>query len=57
MKFSYPEGSTPLDDISGLKVKWVKTQDGLMRKSYIHALREADKGSYESLIVYMQKLI
>lgn len=29
MKFSYPEGATPLDDASGLKIKWVKTQRDL----------------------------
>lgn len=29
MKFSYPEGATPIDDISGLKIVWVKTQDDL----------------------------
>jgi len=29
MKFSYAEGATPIDDISGLKPKWVKTQDDL----------------------------
>lgn len=26
MKFSYPDGATPLDDISGLKLTWVKSQ-------------------------------
>ena len=31
MKFIYPEGATPLDDISGLKVLWVKTQEDLNR--------------------------
>lgn len=29
MKFTYPEGATPLDDISGLKPAWVKTQEDL----------------------------
>lgn len=29
MKFIYPEGATPLDDISGLKPAWVKTQEDL----------------------------
>ncbi len=29
MKFSYPEGATPVDDISGLKIPWVKTQEDL----------------------------
>lgn len=29
MKFTYPEGATPLDDISGLKPTWVKTQEDL----------------------------
>lgn len=29
MKFSYPEGATPIDDISGLKPAWVKTQEDL----------------------------
>ncbi|HEY5234584.1 MAG TPA: mobile mystery protein B [Rhabdochlamydiaceae bacterium] len=29
MKFIYPEGATPLDDISGLKPSWVKTQEDL----------------------------
>ncbi|MCP5508508.1 MAG: mobile mystery protein B [Chlamydiales bacterium] len=27
--FSYPEGATPIDDISGLKPPWVKTQQDL----------------------------
>jgi len=26
MKFSYAEGATPIDDISGLIPSWVKTQ-------------------------------
>ena len=26
MKFSYPEGATPVDDLSGLIPNWVKTQ-------------------------------
>lgn len=29
MKFVYPEGATPIDDISGLKLSWVKTQEDL----------------------------
>jgi Fic-DOC domain mobile mystery protein B len=29
MKFSYAEGATPIDGISGLKPKWVKTQEDL----------------------------
>jgi Fic-DOC domain mobile mystery protein B len=29
MKFFYPEDATPLDDISGLKPTWVKTQEDL----------------------------
>lgn len=29
MKFTYPEGATPLDDISDLKPTWVKTQEDL----------------------------
>lgn len=29
MKFSYPEGATPIDDISSLKISWVKTQEDL----------------------------
>ncbi len=29
MKFFYPEGATPLDDLSGLKPVWVKTQQDL----------------------------
>lgn len=29
LKFSCPEGATPIDDISGLKLSWVKTQDDL----------------------------
>lgn len=29
MKFTYPEGATPLEDISGLKHTWVKTQEDL----------------------------
>lgn len=28
-KFSTPEGATPIDDISGLKLTWVKTQEDL----------------------------
>ncbi len=31
IKFEYPEGATPIDDISGLKLPWVKTQDQLNR--------------------------
>lgn len=31
MKFSYPEGATPIDDISGLKKFWVTTQEDLNR--------------------------
>lgn len=29
MKFSYPEGATPLDDTSDLKLSWVQTQEDL----------------------------
>lgn len=29
MRFSYPEGATPIDDLSGLKPAWVKTQEDL----------------------------
>lgn len=29
MKFSYAEGATPIDDISGLKPSWVRTQNDL----------------------------
>ncbi|MCB1114203.1 MAG: mobile mystery protein B [Chlamydiia bacterium] len=29
MKFTYPEGATPIEDISGLKLKWVQTQEDL----------------------------
>ena len=29
--FEYPEGATPIDDISGLKISWVKTQSHLNR--------------------------
>jgi len=29
MKFSSPEGATSLDDVSGLKIAWVKTQEDL----------------------------
>lgn len=29
MTFSYPEGATPLDDISGLKPSWVQTLEDL----------------------------
>lgn len=29
MRFFYPEGATPIDDISGLKPPWVKTQKDL----------------------------
>jgi Fic-DOC domain mobile mystery protein B len=29
MQFSYPEGATPIDDISGLKPFWVKSQGDL----------------------------
>lgn len=29
MKFSYAEGATPIDDLSGLIPNWVKTQDDL----------------------------
>jgi hypothetical protein len=28
-EFTYPEGATPLDDISGLKPAWIKTQEDL----------------------------
>lgn len=31
MKFSEPEGATPLDDISGLKVPWVNNRSDLNR--------------------------
>lgn len=31
IKFEYPEGATPIDDISGLKISWVKTQKNLNR--------------------------
>lgn len=31
IKFEYPEGATPIDDISGLKISWVKTQKDLNR--------------------------
>ena len=31
MKFSYPEGATPIDDISDLKMSWVKTLEDLNR--------------------------
>ncbi|NGX52308.1 MAG: hypothetical protein KR126chlam5_00605 [Candidatus Anoxychlamydiales bacterium] len=31
IKFEYPEGATPIDDISGLKLSWVKTQGHLNR--------------------------
>jgi len=31
IKFEYPEGATPIDDISGLKLSWVKTQAQLNR--------------------------
>ena len=29
MKFTYPEGATPIDDISHLKPMWVRTQEDL----------------------------
>jgi Fic-DOC domain mobile mystery protein B len=29
MKFNYPEGATPIDDLSGLKPQWVKTLQDL----------------------------
>lgn len=31
IKFDYPDGATPIDDISGLKLSWVKTQAQLNR--------------------------
>lgn len=31
IKFEYPEGATPINDISGLKISWVKTQANLNR--------------------------
>ena len=31
IKFDYPEGATPIDEISGLKISWVKTQKDLNR--------------------------
>lgn len=31
IKFIYPEGSTPIDDISGLKISWINTQAQLNR--------------------------
>lgn len=31
IKFEYPQGATPIDDISGLKISWVKTQVQLNR--------------------------
>ena len=31
IKFEYPEGATPIDDISGLKISWIKTQAHLNR--------------------------
>ncbi len=29
MRFDYPEGATPIDDISGLITEWVRTQEDL----------------------------
>ncbi len=31
IKFDYPEGATPINDISGLKLSWVQTQAHLNR--------------------------
>ena len=31
IKFEYPEGATPIDDISELKIPWIKTQSQLNR--------------------------
>ncbi|MFA6119313.1 MAG: hypothetical protein WC688_05300 [Parachlamydiales bacterium] len=41
IKFEYPEGTTPIHDVSGLKLPWVKTQAKLL--NYYSHLDEFDK--------------
>jgi fido (protein-threonine AMPylation protein) len=41
--FTYPEGATPLDDLSGLKVPWVVTLDDLNQVEAENIARAANK--------------
>lgn len=43
MKFIYPEGATPLDDVSSLKPKWVKNQKDLNEVEVENISQAADK--------------
>ncbi len=43
MKFEYPVGATPLDDISGLKLSWVQTHDDLNRAETESIFSAVDK--------------
>lgn len=49
MKFIYPEGATPLDDISGLKLSWIKTLSDLNQVEAENIAKAADKYLHRSI--------
>jgi Fic-DOC domain mobile mystery protein B len=49
MKFKYPDGATPIDDISGLKISWVKTQEHLNRVEAEHISSAIEKYLLKSI--------
>ena len=42
-QFKYPEGATPIDDISGLKLSWIHTQSHLNRAEAENISSAVDK--------------